>query len=226
VGGGRYVEPVVSQTRTQWANSIQAYIKNWDLYRGPSQNVTTLTGETFTPGIRPAEVGMAMNGLLHAYSATAVASPSLVPLIWSGVGNTALRGRSGANPSLSCGGVEDCRFNPSGPAQADNGNPTGNQSLFFGYANFNPGYKVWTHGTDVNGGGVVWVRADTSAKFARAGTVLTPAFHTSAETDPYALVTPTGGFSYWASTNDDCSNIQQAAGVPRYVCFFRPDRVR
>lgn len=226
VGGGWDVEPVISETKTQWANSIQQYVKNWDLYKGSTQNTISIAGDTYTNGIKPADVGMTMNGLLHGWSGTAVEQPSVVPLLWSGIGNTAIKGRSSANPSLNCpGSAEGCRFNPGGLAQADG--VAGNQSLFFGYGNFSGGYKVWTYG-GVQGGGLATVRADTSAKLNRAGSVVTPQFHTTAVSDPYALVSATGGgFSYWATLNGDCSDTSGANTTGNiYVCYFRPDRIK
>jgi prepilin-type N-terminal cleavage/methylation domain-containing protein len=218
----------VAQTQCQWANAIQPYIKNWDLYRGPSQQSVTLAGEVFTGTIPPADVGMTMNGLLHTYNATAIDEPSLVPALWSGVGNTAFRGRSSANPSLTCPGVQDCRFNPGGRAQADGAD--GNQSPFFGFGNFSPSWTVWTHG-DKNGGGVVMARTDTSAKFYRVGTTEYPNYHATGETDPYAYWRTqsdgTMGFAFWATLNGDCtdtSNENTSGQV--YACFFRPDRQR
>jgi prepilin-type N-terminal cleavage/methylation domain-containing protein len=226
--GGWDAPNVIAENQTQWATSMYPYVKNWDIYKGVAQTSTTVPGDTFTPGVKPADVGLSMNGLLHTYSATAIEQPSVVPAFWSGVGNTSLLGRSAANPSLACSGagVADCRFNPGGRAQADNG-IDGNQSLFFGYSNYNGGYKVWTHG-NLQGGGIAIVRADTSAKFTRAGTVQTPAFHTTGVSDPYALVGTTGGtFSYWATVNGDCSDTSAAnTGNFRYVCFFRPDRTK
>jgi prepilin-type N-terminal cleavage/methylation domain-containing protein len=229
VGGGWDVEPVISETRTQWANSTQPYIKNWDMYKGSTQTSVKIDA-AFTPGMTPADVGLTMNGLLHAWSATAVEMPSTVPLMWSGVGNTSLLGRSAANPSLYCPGSAECRFTPGGQAQADNGT-TGNQSQFYGYGNFAPSYKVWSYNGTIQGGGVAIVRADTSAKLTRAGTVLGPAqFHQTAVTDPYAYVSTAGapqGFAYWATTNGDCSDTSAAnTSTYRYVCYFRPDRIK
>jgi prepilin-type N-terminal cleavage/methylation domain-containing protein len=223
--GGWDAPDIVTQSSSQWANSLYPYIKSWGLYKGASQTVAAIAGDSYTPGVTPAEAGLTMNGLFHTYSATAVDSPSLVPVFWSGVGNTALKGRGTANPSLRCdlGTDTPCVFNPGGPAQA--GRAAGNQSAFFGYANFNAGYKIWAHGGE--GGGVVFSRADTSAKYAKVGTAKSPSFHTTATTDPYALYTTGGsGFSYWTTSQGDCSDPGNDNGTYQYVCFFRPDRTK
>jgi len=223
--GGWDAADIVAQSQCQWANSLNPYIKNYDMYSGAAQQSATISGDTFTPGVKPADVGLTMNGLFHTWNASAVANPSLAVAFWSGLGNTALRGRSSANPSLYCGAnTADCRFNPGGPTQAGGPGAGSNLSQFFGYGNFSGNYKIWTHGS-TGVGGVVYVRADTSTKYQRAGTVQSPQFHGGAESDPYALWNNNGaGFSYWASSNTDCSNIQQDGTLPRYVCFFRPDR--
>lgn len=231
VGGGWDTPQVIQETLCQWANSVQPYVKNWDIYQGAAQQAVNTVPDAFTSGIKPSNNGLTMNGLLHMYSASSVNNPSLVPLVWSGTGNVALTGRSVANPSLNCrgAGVADCRFNPNGPAQADNGiGPGGNQSEFYGYASPNAsGYKVWTHGNNA-GGGVVIVRTDTSAKFTRAGTAVSPQLHTTAATDMYATVGTGNGyslgsaFSYYPSDNADCTNMTFTGY--RYVCYFRPDR--
>lgn len=225
IGTGWELEPVLTETKSQWANSIQPYIKNWDMYRGTTQQAVSIPGEVFTNTVKAAEVGLTMNGLLHTWSATAVEMPSVVPLLWSGHGNIALRGRSSANPALLCTGTADCRFNPGGLASP--GNAAGNQSLFFGYGNYTGAYKVWTYG-NLQGGGLATVRADTSAKLHRAGSVQSPAFHNTAVTDPYAFVGTTGGtFAYWGTVNGDCSDTSAAnTSGTRYVCYFRPDRTK
>lgn len=227
IGAGWEVEPVLSETKNQWANSIQPYIKNWELYKGATQMKVTIPGEVFMPNVTPAEVGLTMNGLLHTYNATAVEMPSVVPLLWSGHGNITLNGRSSANPSLNCVGNGDCRFNPGSLASSTG--VAGNQSPFFGYGNYSAGYKLWTYGGNVQGGGVAIVRSDTSAKLQRVGTVLSPGFHTTAVTDPYALVSNAqgSGFAFWATVNGDCSDTSAANTTGnRYVCYFRPDRTK
>ena len=72
-----------------WSNAVSGYVKNGDIYRGPTQTSVTIPGDTFDPEITPYEVGMTYNGQLNAWNATAVDNPSLVPLVWSGAGNTA-----------------------------------------------------------------------------------------------------------------------------------------
>ncbi len=227
--GSGWDDPVImSQVACQWASSLFPYMKSWDILAQANQNQAQISGEVFTGVVKPAYVGSTYNGLLHTLSMTSVGNPSVVPLIWSGTGNTEFLGRSGANPALRCTAAGPCQFNPGGPAQA--GLAEGNQSAFFGYGNFSAGYNVWTFGSKHTDGGVVFSRVDSSAKYQRVGIALDPNVNVAADRDPYALVqaTPIEGqsWSYFATNDNQCGNLTDAntgAGF-RYVCFFRPDR--
>jgi prepilin-type N-terminal cleavage/methylation domain-containing protein len=225
---------VNNEVDTYWANSIYGYVKNPDIYNGPSQTKMQLFGvaEVFDPEIPATHMGMTYNGQLNAWNATAVENPSLVPLVWSGVGNTAFKGRGAANPNIFCDGkAEGCRFVSGGAPQSDATTAIGTWGAFFGFSNFNPAWRVWTHG-DIKGGGVHVARTDSSAKWYRAGTVEDPQFHTSAAGDMYAAVyyetDGTQGFFYWATLDGDCTDTSDANTLDQdtYVCFFRPDRKR
>ncbi|MFN3728773.1 MAG: prepilin-type N-terminal cleavage/methylation domain-containing protein [Fimbriimonadaceae bacterium] len=218
IGAGWEAPNIVAETQSQWANSVYPYVKGWGIYDQQGQIDTTIPGETFSGLSTPAVVGMSYNGLLHRYSATSIEQPSVVVTAWSGTGNLKLRGRSAANPALVCAGrADDCRFNPGGRAQSDNGTD-GNQSAFFGYGNYNSSYRVWAFQ-----GGTTVARADGSAKFMKVGTAAAPSFHTTGWTDPYAQTSNGGAnFGYWACSAPDGGE----GGAFRYVCFFRPDRTR
>jgi len=232
--GGWNSQDAMNQNATFWANAISGYVKNGDIYNGPTQTRMVLAGvgDVYDPNIPPYHVGMTFNGQLNNWNATAVDNPSLVPMTWSGVGNTAFTGRSGSNPNLFCNGkLEGCRFVSGGKPQSDATGAIGTYGAFFGFSNFNPGWRVWTHG-DIRGGGVHIARTDSSAKWYRAGTVQDPQFHTRADLDMYADVdydtTGAQGFSYWATLDGDCSDTSDPNTLPlaTYVCFFRPDRLR
>ncbi len=226
IAAGWETQANVALSNLQWANSIQPYVKNWDIYNVPGQSRSSIPGETFNTaaGAPPAQTsGMTMNGLLHTYSATAVENPSLVPLIWTGTGSASVTGRATTNPDMACSVVgQNCYFNPGGPPQA--GGPTGNTTVTatFGYTEL-AGWKVWTYSGQR--GGVVMARVDSSAKFMRVGTAIAPNAHGQGDSDPYAQVPAAGNsFGYYASTNNDCGAIVQNG--PRYHCYFRPDRIR
>jgi prepilin-type N-terminal cleavage/methylation domain-containing protein len=67
-----------------WANSIQSYVKNNDMY---AQNGVPKTANvSFANAVRPrALMGMTFNGMLHQWSGTAITEPSKLPLVWAGL---------------------------------------------------------------------------------------------------------------------------------------------
>lgn len=216
--GGWDAADIVAQSQCHWANALQPYVKNMDMYSTALQSTQTIDA-TFTPGVNPGVSGLAMNGLLHTWSATAVDNPSLVPAFWTGIGSYQYKGRAFSNPSLNCPGVADCRFNPGALAQSDNGLAGGNQSPFY---SMGTAWTPWTYG-DKNGGGAIFSKADTSAKIQRVGTAQAPNFHSTGSTDPYAQISPNGAFGFWATIGNDCVNFQTSG--TRYICYFRPDRI-
>lgn len=218
-------DTLVPEVQVHWSTSMLPYIKNKEMYSSPLQLTQSIAGDTYkgTEGVS----GLTMNGLLSTYSGTAIENPSLVPAFWTGIGNWQYKGRAFTNPSLRCNSTAnapECRFNPGGAPQSG-AVPSGvNYSAFFGYG---AGWRPWTYGKDEKGGGVLISRSDTSAKTTRAGTVLSPAFHTSAVTDMYANVNPaTSGFGYWSTSTGDCTNPGADTGTIMYVCYFRPDRTK
>lgn len=223
IGSGWEAPNIVAETSTMWHVSTHPYRKNWQILNATGQQAAPIPGEVFTNLSKPADVGLTMNGLLHKYNSTAVENVAVVPMVWSGLGNIALTGRAFSNPSLNCGASwnGDCHFRPGGAA---GGVTSGNQSAFFGFSNWNGAYKVWTYSAPT--GGVVFGYVDGHAKYQRVATVASPAFHTTADVDPYALYGNDGAsFSYWATINGNCQDTSAAnTGNFRYVCFFRPDR--
>ncbi|MBX3115667.1 MAG: prepilin-type N-terminal cleavage/methylation domain-containing protein [Fimbriimonadaceae bacterium] len=222
--GGWNAANIVAETDVHWATSMQPYIKNLQMTETGLQSTQVIAGDTYANKVGTS--GLAMNGLLHGYSTTAVESVSLVPAFWTGIGSWQYKGRAFSNPSLRCDATtrQDCRFNPSGTAQAGSTVAAGgNQTAFFGMGT---AWKVWTYGSDSKTGGAIFSRADTSAKTARVGTVDAPNFHTTAISDPYAQVGPNGTFGYWGTYQGDCTDPVNDTGTFRYICFFRPDRIK
>ncbi|MCG9894714.1 MAG: prepilin-type N-terminal cleavage/methylation domain-containing protein [Fimbriimonadaceae bacterium] len=224
VGGGWDAAGVPETVAAAYHVSTQPYIKNTQMISSPNQTKLTLAGETFTPGVTPWEVGYTMNGLLNTWPATAIGNVSVVPMVWTGTGSMKRVGRSGANPSINCGTtyVGPCTFNGGG---SPNGSTTAaNYSMFFGYG---AGWTVYTHGNATSGGGVIMTYADSSTRFRRVGIAIEPNVNLNAAADPYAQVRPaTNGFSYYATNDNQCSNLTAAntSGGFRYICHFRPDR--
>ncbi|QYK53216.1 MAG: prepilin-type N-terminal cleavage/methylation domain-containing protein [Fimbriimonadaceae bacterium] len=235
IGSGWDSAQIIGEVNAMWHMSMYPYMKNSQIMQSPNQNLTTIPGEVFstnTGAPKPWQMGVTMNGQLNTYSGTAVTAVSATPLFWSGTGNLKFNGRASANPSMNCGTtfVGNCRFNPGGAPGTDSG--AANYGLFFGYGNFSGGYRLWTFGGVNGGGGVIYTRVDSSAKFQRAGAAQAPNQNNEARNDAYAFANtsaygPMGsGFSYWATNDGDCGNLTttNTTGGYRYVCFFRPDR--
>ncbi|MBX3115665.1 MAG: prepilin-type N-terminal cleavage/methylation domain-containing protein [Fimbriimonadaceae bacterium] len=221
--GGWNAANIIPETDVHWSTSMQPYIKNLQMTETGLQSTQVIAGDTY--GTKVGTSGLVMNGLLSTYSGTAIEAISTVPAFWTGMGSWQYKGRAFSNPSLRCDATvgADCRFNPGGTAQAGSTVASGgNQSAFF---SMGTAWKVWTYGSDSKTGGAIFTRADTSAKTARVGTVDSPNFHTSAATDPYALVGANGTFSYWTTSQGDCKDPGSDNGTFQYICFFRPDRL-
>lgn len=228
IGSGWDVEPVLTQTTVLWHMTLQPYMKNTEMYAQPMQNKAPIVGEVFsTSGIRPWNMGMAYNGLLHTLNASVVENSSLVPMFWANA-NSALTGRVQTSPSLRCtGNTEDCRFNPGGSPQA--GVAAGsNHSFYPGMGTLLPSWTTYAFGNSVRDGQAVYTRVDSSAKVMRIGTTTSPNVNVNNSVDPtaQALGTPLGNsFSYYATNDGNCSQITAANTTgSAYVCFFRPDR--
>lgn len=140
-------------------NSTQPYRKNWQLLElvGQSRTFTVWNVNNFNPGLPPVRVGLAYNGLLHGWSATAVNAPSDLPLYTQIGGNIMAHGAdTGPLPVIACGTNVTCRYVPSatplggacGPGSA------GGWSYFF-----YPNASQWLYGQTQT-----WVFADSSAK--------------------------------------------------------------
>jgi prepilin-type N-terminal cleavage/methylation domain-containing protein len=202
-----------------WASAIQPYMKNWQLNELPGGRPWNIFNEAYAAGAP--RFTLTYNGFMHNLSATAVNNSSSAVLFWPGGGQDTSIGRARTNPALNCGTGPTCAFNPGGP----------------------PGTWPGPFGTSGgvtmgNGGGSFWlyarsapvVRTDSSARIFRmgsrvntGGTVPEPG---NIWNDPFALVSPQGGFGT-APTNAVwyvCTSTGVTAAGSSYWCFFRPDR--
>jgi hypothetical protein len=125
--------------------------------------------------------GLTFNGLLHAWNATAVNSPSKLSMFWTGRGRANEVGVARANPLMTCtirvdiGG--DCLYKPGQSVQQ--GAPQGGGMVF-------PLARIWTY---QNQG--IFLAADGSAKTRHLGAVLNPG-STDPLVDPYEGYAATG----------------------------------
>jgi prepilin-type N-terminal cleavage/methylation domain-containing protein len=216
-------------------NSVTPYVKSTALYaQNGVQKVIAAGLDTTNINKQPADIGLAFNGMLSQWSATAVNSPSRVPL-WSALMFKQNRvGLGLSSPVLWCdsptGGP--CQFNPSGPPQANyDGGFCGFSSTPgpYGYAWWGFGGSVTT--TWVYNRGLHFVMTDSSARHINIGDL--PKWGDSgvnfaqgnANTSPWSAFDEAGvpGAPYWMT---DCVAPGGQAGSANafyYPCFYRPD---
>ncbi|MFN3728578.1 MAG: prepilin-type N-terminal cleavage/methylation domain-containing protein [Fimbriimonadaceae bacterium] len=197
---GGYAARILSSPNA-WVNSTQPYIKSNDLFAGPGMPAVSGGGTSLAElraGASRKNVSYSYNGLLQSSSATAVASPSTLPMIWNGRGRAAVISGALSNPALYClQSNQPCRYIPAaaGCSSANNGQ----QSAMFVLSG-----PMWVYGKGGNVG-----NADGSAKFRRFGAQLSPD-NTDWRVDPYTGYNAQGfpGFYWW----DGC-----------HAWLFRPD---
>lgn len=190
-------------------NSTEPYRKNYDMLVIPGQQGRPVSATlSATPLKAPKDNSLAYNGLLQAFSATAVEAPSRLTMWWQGWGKAADRGVAYINPRLNCvtSVAGPCIFNPSNyplPGMVDS-QQRGDI--------WNPDQTMWVH---TRGG--VFTFTDSSAKYKRLAA------------NP-GLAIPSG------NGNEDPFSRYRADAVPeeawrcfapgaavKYMCFFRPD---
>jgi len=191
----------MAQDASHWSNGIAPYAKNVGIMEAPGLPLVNLYGypDSGNQGqlAAPAHSNLTYNGLLHAWSATAVAAPSQLPLIWAGRGKGNTDGAALSNPALYCPGVGTCMYTPGTVAQA--GAPGGVGAYMF---------TIYTTMWMYSKGGNVSM-CDTSAKFRKFGATLNPG-NTDAKVDPYTNYNSVGNpTSFWWDGH--------------YPWLFRPD---
>ncbi len=200
---------IPSEDAQGWVNSTDPYRKNYQLVaiQGGSVDSSTFTAAQYAAAVGPVhDVGLAMNGLLHAYNLTAIEQPSRMTMVWQGWGKGNDKGVAYVNPRLNCRGTGMCIFNPSTYPQAGmtDASERGDE--------WNPDESLWVHSK-----GNVMVNSDTSCKSRRLGGhagVATPAGN--GNEDPFSVYTVTGiPVEAW--------RCYAPAATARYTCFFRPD---
>ena len=185
---------------TAWANTVQPYTKNIQMFSGPGLPIVSAgAASNAAPGTNPkGSSNMTFNGLLQGYGASGVQNPASLPMVWSGRGKANTDGAVLSNPALQCNEAnKPCSYVPfkSGCASTRNGE----QSAMFVLAG-----PMWVYGKGAN-----MAFVDGHAKFRTLGAVLAPK-DTDYKTDPYTQYDTLGfGASYWW---DGC-----------HAWIFRPD---
>ncbi|MFZ4508963.1 MAG: prepilin-type N-terminal cleavage/methylation domain-containing protein [Fimbriimonas sp.] len=158
----------MAEDASHWTNGLYPYSKNYGLLEGSGLPAKDVYGIGDNPAGRvkaPALSNLTFNGLLHAWSATAVAAPSQLPLVWNGRGKGNGLGNSLTNPALMCAaGSAACSYTPGGGVGG---------AMFTIYDSM----WMWSKGGNMS-------FTDTSAKFRRFGATLNPG-NTDYKTDPY-----------------------------------------
>jgi len=220
--GNRHLEPRKSDEATQAINSTQPYIKSLQLLAAaglPTVDVNNYMGTTPAGSPKAVGVGFTINGLLSAWSATAIAQTSKCPMWWTGMFKQNGVG-TWAEPWIDCTGATapgSCRFDPSRT-------PGGGGSGQYGYA----WYANWSGKTDVGiyGTTALFVRTDTSAKAVNLGGLpMWPLYATlNVNVNPFSSTNPgdaNRNQAYWIT---DCVTPGGSkASLPYWAGFFRPD---
>lgn len=174
-----------------WNNSTEPYRKNYDILNASTPEIN-ITGATWSAGYAaqvkaPKPSHFTMNGFLHHWSLTAIDAPSILPLLWEGMGKLSKNGASMANPRLNCTGTGPCIYNGGGLPQAG---ATGTSMYRITYPTRAAGGPTqYTFGP-----GQIFVSTDTSARYVPLGrgnaapfpvSTNTVNFYASLDTDGY-----------------------------------------
>lgn len=180
--GAAYVEA----NKTHWANSIQPYVKNWQIYESPGatrvrpnfSNTQNAVGKFYSSTYT-------MNGLLQSWNGTSIDSPSTCPVLWAGKGKRITDGYATSNPYLICNEANaPCIYSMGGAgcSPALNGSTSDLERTVVG------GTRV-TAITYINGTNFTFT--DSSAKFRVIGRAKDPQL-TDYRQDPWATYLPGG----------------------------------
>jgi prepilin-type N-terminal cleavage/methylation domain-containing protein len=185
-------------------NSMQPYMKNWEIFQDPFATRHTVVGTSvpnavgivaadYTPAIP--SITYTFNGLLQGLSSTAVAAPAALTTWWNGQGKRSLIGLNYSAPQLLCGvPTAPCVYVP--PAPGCNGLAVNGQSSFYTTNASGRGRDMYTRNN-------VFAFADTHVKTRRSG-VYQNNTRQDPRTDPFAFYLGeevdrfrAGGARYW-----------------------------
>jgi prepilin-type N-terminal cleavage/methylation domain-containing protein len=231
--GGRGTPEGIQDEAIVVLNSIQPYAKSLGVYEASGIPIGAVTQtqaawEPIRSGYVPPKVGVTYNGMLHGWSATAVARPSQLPLMLQNYRQNN-RGAMISNPQLCCNLVRNstCRFNPSGYPQDNQNSCSYYPGIPIGYVWFlqteRQNFTVFAHGKSM-----AFIAADTSARFLKFNAPKWPRYMEDANSSPWSSFDPSPdmpeGAPYWMT---DCvtpgTRKPAHRGNPWYPCFFRPD---
>ena len=99
----------------EWGNSTYPYIKGRGIFICPTKQIAPNPPFPYNYGNDANRIGMGyfFNGVLQFSSQTNVTAPGTTVLLWSGIFANAIRGRTWANPLLTCNvGGDPCVYVP------------------------------------------------------------------------------------------------------------------
>lgn len=192
--------------KTLWANSIQAYIHNYDVYACPSsaeyKDARFLIGDYSPTNLRKkyADISYSFNGLLSGYPLAGVATPSGLIMLGEWYGKVKIAGSLLTVPGMACDDpnspcvYQPASFDSQGNATCVKGN--GGISSFYSWgpvvttpAGTEPAATLATE--RIHTGGVNTAFADGHVKYRRVGAQTLPNL-TDSHTDPFAYYTADG----------------------------------
>jgi len=216
-------------------NSLEPYRKNLKLTEQNNIPVFQHPGVNYAQATKPrAKVGIAYNGFLHAWSATAIQNPSKLPIFAAMMMKNNLDGFGISSPQLCCPKKGTCRFNPKGPpGTAWDAKICGKQ---YGYAWWGVGpderFTTWIYER-----GMHFAHADMNARFIRLNAATWPNYSANINVNPWSSFCGkpahpacygypedgTPGEPLWMT---DCVAPGKGPAKPTnffYAGYFRPD---
>ncbi len=190
-----------------WANSMQPYLKGFDLLAMPgATDIKLLDTDDFSVALRKiAKTNLQMNGLLNTYNASGIAAPAQLPVFTQSNGKVNLLGYASSNPALACDhGDQPCRYVAPAPG-CENSAQNGAVSGFSYPVVTTNGANPRTAPMTTFGRGQVWAFADGHAKLQKVG--MNVDGRTDYRTDPWSQYHPDGSIrSEWQDT-DFCHSL-------------------
>jgi prepilin-type N-terminal cleavage/methylation domain-containing protein/prepilin-type processing-associated H-X9-DG protein len=185
-----------------WANSLQPYIKNGQMFGCPSAAKTDI-GWSVGQRKEPYYSSYSYNGILQSYPQAGVIAPTEVILFSEMQGKYGYKGVALANPRLNCSGTADCVYIPRDTAAGTCSTTIGGRS--------SSGTYVANSVRLIHTGGQNFSFADGHAKWRRLGAQVAPA-NTNALVDPFTQYNANGSGTSGTIWTNGCHHF-----------LFRPD---